>query len=195
VPTWQTSLRHARELRRTETELAQLNQWSVAGLWLEHALAERQPAVEGEYARLVPPNRDKERLFLELARVADRSGVSAFDLEEEEQPPGMGDDAWGGGTPPPGSSPDAPPLDIPSLDAPPLDGAAVGGGEAPLPEIPVHAYRVEARFVGDFPQVARFLAELQRIPRALSLSRLTAYTASQGIEVELELDFYVDAEQ
>jgi hypothetical protein len=175
VPTWQGSLRKGRELRQIEEQLADLQRWSVSGLWLERTLAQRGPAVETKYRRLIPARRDKEQLFLELARVADRSGVAGFDLREEERP-----QSWLAQDP---DLDDVPPLD-------PDDPVAVE--ERPLPSIPLQTYRVQARFRGDFPRIARFLAELRTIPRILSLHSLVARSATEGVEVELELDFYVD---
>jgi hypothetical protein len=183
IPAWRASLRRGDELIATEEQLAQLNLWAVTGLWLERSLAEREPALLARYTRLIPARRDKERLFLDLARVADSSGVMAFDLKEEER-----SGSWLAQDPDAmmeGGATDAMPATDDMMD----DGA---GTDRPLPRVPVQQYRVRATFTGDFARVARFLTELQKIPRALSLHRLAARSAPQGIEVELELDFYVD---
>ena len=82
VPAWQTALRQHREVRQVEAKLADLDRWSVAGLWLERTLVPRQEAVTPVWDRLFPSERHCEALFLDLARVADESGVTRFELHE-----------------------------------------------------------------------------------------------------------------
>lgn len=82
VPAWQKALRQHREVRQVEATLDDLDRWSVAGLWLERTLAPRREAVTPVWDRLFPAERRCEGLFLDLARVADESGVTQFELHE-----------------------------------------------------------------------------------------------------------------
>lgn len=97
VPAWQRALIQHREVRQVESQLEELERWSVAGLWLERTLAPRQEAVIPVWNRLFPAERRCEELFLHLARVADESGVVKFELHELQademtgQAPGVAD--------------------------------------------------------------------------------------------------------
>lgn len=82
VPAWQQALRQHREVRKVEAQLVDLNEWTVAGLWLERSLAPREAAITPVWNRLFPAERRCEDLFLDLARVADSSGVDRFELHE-----------------------------------------------------------------------------------------------------------------
>jgi hypothetical protein len=82
VPVWRKALRQHREVRQVEAKLDDLDRWSVAGLWLERTLVPRQEAVTPVWDRLFPSERRCEALFLDLARVADESGVTKFELHE-----------------------------------------------------------------------------------------------------------------
>jgi hypothetical protein len=82
VPAWQRALKQHREVRQVESQLEELDRWSVAGLWLERTLGPRQEAVTPVWERLFPAERRCEELFLDLARVADESGVAKFELHE-----------------------------------------------------------------------------------------------------------------
>ncbi len=82
LPAWQRALVQHREVRNVEDQMAELDRWTVAGLWLERTLPERQAAVMPAWERLFPAERSCERLFLDLARVADENGVANFELHE-----------------------------------------------------------------------------------------------------------------
>lgn len=82
LPAWQRALVQHREVRRVEDQLSELDRWTVAGLWLERTLPEREAAVMPAWERLFPRQRASERLFLDLARIADESGVENFELRE-----------------------------------------------------------------------------------------------------------------
>ena len=98
VPAWQKALRQHAEVRQVEQQLEELGRWSVAGLWLEQSLGPREAAVMPAWDRLFPAERRCEQLFLDLARVADESGVTNFELHELQademagQAPGMPDE-------------------------------------------------------------------------------------------------------
>lgn len=82
LPAWRKALDQHREVRRVEEQLGELDRWSVAGLWLQRTLPEREAVVNPAWERLFPSERACEQLFLDLARVADQSGVSKFELHE-----------------------------------------------------------------------------------------------------------------
>lgn len=82
LPAWQRALIQHREVRRVEDQLGELDRWTVAGLWLERTLPERDAVVSPAWDRLFPAERACERLFLDLARIADECGVANFELHE-----------------------------------------------------------------------------------------------------------------
>ncbi len=82
IPAWQKAVSQHREVQALEIELAELDQWTVAGLWLEKSLEPRQKAIDPLWQRLFPDQPAKGEFFLDLARVADQSGVGEFELRE-----------------------------------------------------------------------------------------------------------------
>lgn len=98
VPVWKRALGQHREVRQVEAQLGELDRWSVAGLWLGRTLPEREAVVGPVWDRLFPPERACEQLFLDLARVADESGVTKFELHELQadelagEAPGLADE-------------------------------------------------------------------------------------------------------
>jgi len=82
VPAWKDAVNNHREVQDLERELAGLDNWTVAGMWLEKNLEGRQEAINPAWERLFPTGRQREALFLDLARAADTSGVSKFSLRE-----------------------------------------------------------------------------------------------------------------
>ncbi len=175
LPAWQRSLRMHREIETVDRTLDELEHWSVAGLWLEQAVLQREPAVAGTWARLFPAERRREQLFLDLAGIADRSGVAAFALAEITRG-GMPIDAAGGYQE---QVDDAPP---------PMDDDAAS---AQAPAAKLDSYRVRARFEGGFDDTAAFLGGLRRIERAVNVTSLVIRPAGSRLAVELELDIYV----
>lgn len=176
VPAWRRALRLQREVETVERDLADLDRWSVAGLWLEPAVQRREPAVARVWSGLFPARRGREQLFLDLARIADRSGVAAFSLAEITAL-GLPVDEMAGPTGPA----DAPP--------PPPDGTAAA--VAP-PAVTLDSYRVRARFEADFVRAADFLAGLRGIERALDVTNLVIRPSGGRLNVEMEMDVYVD---
>ncbi len=82
LPAWRQAHRQQAEVAAIAGQLAELDRWTVAGLWLEQSLDERAAAIEPAWSALFPAERRREEMFLDLARVADRSGVTAFELRE-----------------------------------------------------------------------------------------------------------------
>lgn len=177
LPGWRQVQQQHGEINQLEQRLADLDRWSVAGLWLEPSVAAREPQVASAWARLFPADRDREQLFLSLAQVADRSGVQAFQLEEitdldlvPVEPDAGYDQA---------DDTDDPVDDWTSQRSP---GALVA---------PAH-YHVRASFSGDYGRTAAFLSGLAALERAVSVHRLAIRPARSGLDIELEMKIYVD---
>lgn len=101
VPAWRQAVDQHREVQALESQLADLDHWTVAGLWLEKTLAPRQAVIDPQWERLFPPETAKGEFFLELARVADTSGVDGFDLRELVPADGVPTPDYGAGQTPP----------------------------------------------------------------------------------------------
>ena len=171
LPAWQKSLAHHREIAQVEAGLAELDSWTVAGKWLELSQAEKGPIIDQAWQQAFPDRRDREQLFLELALVADHSGVDNFNLEETVS---EGSAAF--------------------LVSPPeqsLFGGSVYGVPVEVPKVELNTYRVKASFTGDYTQTANFMGGLQVIDRALSVHDLVVRPSGDMIKVDLELDIYV----
>jgi len=188
LPAWRHALAQHREVREVEDTLTDLDRWTVAGLWLEHTLPERQAAVMPVWERLFPTERACERLFLDLARIADENGVGQFELHElrrdemtgvESDQTGVETDLAGGET---GSA---------GAEAGPAGAEA--GPSAQQATATLSAYRVRARFAGDFTGVAGFLGDLGRLDRAIAVRELEIMPEQGTVQVNLEMDVYVSA--
>jgi len=182
VPSWRDVRQNHQEIEALETELADLDRWIVAGLWLEPAVEAREPRVMAAWERIFPSSRDREALFLDVARVADRAGVREFQLEEVEEMGTFDMGTWSTT----GDAAMAPPSD----DAPPsTDDAPPGDGYTPPPvAITLRPYVVRATFVSDYAAAAAFLGGLENIDRSLDVRQLAIRPARQGVTVELELE-------
>lgn len=88
VPAWRQAVAQHRQVQDLEVQLAALDDWTVAGLWVEKSLGPRQAVINPQWERLFPSRPAKGEFFLDLARVADHSGVSEFELREQVVPEG-----------------------------------------------------------------------------------------------------------
>ncbi len=186
VPTWQGVVARNVEITDLEDRLATMDEWTVAGLWLAQSVTERQLRVDTVFDRLFPDDRARGELFLDLARVADQSGVMGFDLSEANTHGMSGNDVWGDGTSM-GTTDDTGMGDAP----------AAGGNNEPvmqmdLPQVNISSYRVNARFYGDYQRIANFMGGLKNIERAMKVHSLVIRPDKDGIQVDLELDIYVN---
>jgi len=171
VPGWLKVERQHQEIRELDQRLAELDRWHVAGMWLARSLVRRQTVIDGRWNKLFPPERRRSELFLDLARIADDSGVQSFELVELGAAE-MGMTSAGAGAPAPGA----------------------GMGTGAIPEeilAKLDSYRVQARFQGGYEQVARFLGGLNSIERAVRVHNLDIRPSRDDIMVELELDIHV----
>lgn len=170
VPSWLKVERQHREIADLELRLAELDRWHVAGLWLNRSLARRQEVIDSRWDKLFPPERRRSELFLNLARIADESGVRSFELVE------LG----------------AAEMGMTGVMEQPAPGTDMGTDASPDPVLArLNSYRVQARFRGGYEQVARFLGGLNSIERAVSVHNLEIQPARDDITVELELDIHV----
>ena len=171
VPSWRKAISYHREVQELEKGLAELDTWTVAGMWLGKNLGDRADAMEKTWTQTFPSRRLREELFLQLALVADHSGVAGFKLEEikcEEV--------------------------AAFLVSPPQEstfGGTVYGVPVEVPKVSLENYRVKASFQGNYQQTTRFIGGLQSIKRAVSIHHLVARPGTDGITIDLELDIYV----
>ncbi len=157
-------MRQHREIRQVETRLEELDRWSVAGLWLERSLPERQAAVAPAWARLFPEQRSCEELFLDLAGVADACGLRQFSLHELK--------------------PDE--MDMVQAETQSTEADSVATSA-------LSTYRVRAEFESDYIGLAAFLGGLSRLERATTIHQLEVRPLQGAVQTELELDVYVSS--
>ncbi|MEZ4387276.1 MAG: hypothetical protein R3D98_06795 [Candidatus Krumholzibacteriia bacterium] len=180
MPSWRTVRTQQAEIEALNTQLADLDRWTVAGLWLEPLVAAREPEVNAEWYRVFPPERAREALFLDVARVADRCDLKAFQLEEIDQTGAFDMGTWSTATAAMG------PSDVPAGELPPTGDLMTGGPAEP--SIAFHPYTVRGSFEADYARTAAFLGGLARIDRSLDVRRLVIRPARVGVNVELELE-------
>ncbi len=181
LPALDHSYRNDRRLAALDRQAGTLTRWAAAGVWFEAAARLWAPALGAEYERLFPPEKDREQLFLDLARVARNSGITPIDLVEVPSYEIEADQDWSGSADASGQVTEP---DLQSLIeemAPDLSR---------LPGSALSTHRIRARFGASYGELAHLLAGLDTIPRAVTLNRLQATPGAQGIDVEMELDFY-----
>ncbi|NCQ33589.1 hypothetical protein GW813_00660 [bacterium] len=174
VPMGQRVMRDHREVAAVEQELSDLDAWTVAGMWLAPEVARRQPVVAQAWERTFPRMRDRENLFLEIAKVADGSGLEDFKLREIAL-----------------ARDQAPPRLQAIVDSRMGDGGSVRGVPVVVPRIGLQTYRIKATFKSDYQGVTRFLYGLQGLDRALDLHDLVLRDEERQVKVDLEMDVYV----
>lgn len=175
-PAWRTAMRKASEVDNLESRIEHLNRWTVAGVWIEKDVRERSSEIEAEFARLFPPLHDRATLFLQLARIADESGVTDLDLTTVAIHERNARD----------------PVDaMPATDAEMMDSAMASDFGA-SDRLSLQPYRLRARFAADLRRTAAFLRAIDNIDRAITIHRVAARPVATGIAVEMELDVYVN---
>ncbi len=85
IPAWLQVMRQHKEVDFLAVQLAELDRWNVAGKWLGRSLETRRDNVNESWNTLFPSQREREELFLDLALIADDSGVQDFELAEMER--------------------------------------------------------------------------------------------------------------
>ena len=175
VPAFDSALQRHREVQELETQLAELDSWMVAGMWLAPEVAAREPEVDKAWREAFPGRRGREELFLDIARAADASGLEGFDLKEMQLT----------------ADEDAKPALQGTLEALMGGGGSVSGIPVEVPRIDLRTYRLKTSFLTDYAGVSRFLGKLQRINRAMTVHNLDVRSDKGRIKVDLELDVYV----
>jgi hypothetical protein len=192
IPAWQKTRHNEDQLSVTMERHETLNQWAVAGIWLAEEVKLWQPTQQKIYDTLFPTSKQREELFLSLVKVANESGIDPIRILEAE------------GNYRPGASGENNDYDD-YEDGDYDDGNDEAGNEdevlklvdefAPdlmdLPDDALIAHRVRVSCETGYAELARFLAGLKTIPRAVNVHRLTATNGAKGIDVSMELEFYV----
>jgi len=170
IPAWRQAIDQHRQVQELESQLAELDGWTVAGLWIKKSLGPREKVINPQWNRLFPTEEAKGEFFLTLARIADQSQVENFELKElldlEDVIPS--DDLYD-------------------------DGIDDENDTTALMDKPLESYRVQARFQGQYAEVAKFLGGLKTISRAVSVHNLAIQPVLGAVHVDLELDVYVSA--
>lgn len=179
-PAWQASYRNEKRIRTAGSRIEALTNMAAAGAWFNAAAASWEPVQAREYERRFPREKGREELFLEVARVAADADIDPLGLREipiptdgtaDAQDDPLADEEDGG--------------ELARL----VDQFAADTGELPPTEL--LTYRLLATFDTDYARLADFFAGLETIERALTVNSLTAVPGARGINVALELDFYV----
>jgi hypothetical protein len=179
LPAWQRAQLNDRQIEKAATRIASLGQWAAAGVWLDASARRWQPAQEARYEQRFPHEKEREQLFLELARVAREAGIEPMQLRE--LPPR--EDLGGPG-------------DGETLEAQLVDPAVAelvdrfAADTAGLPAADLQSYRLAANFEADYDRLAKFLGGVGNIERAVTVRELNAVPKLDLIEVALEMEFY-----
>ncbi len=179
LPAWQRAQYNARQIDNASARIASLGQWAAAGAWLEASAHQWQPAQDARYERRFPREKDREQLFLELARVAREAGIEPMQLREL----------------PPLEDPGAV-IESESPEEEILDPAVAelvdrfAADTASLPTVQLQSYRLAANFETDYDRLARFLGGVGNLERAVTVRELNAVPKQDVIEVALEMEFY-----
>ncbi len=184
LPAWKNARRNEVRIAAMSARLVALNQWSVAGVWLGEEIRQWEPVQRETYDRLFPAEKAREDLFLELVRVANTCGIDPIRIMEAPHAYRPGTEDWDEGYyyDEEAENIDTVINELINEFAPDLSG---------LPNEKLVAHRALVDFAADYDELAKFLESLEFISRALSLHRLTAAPLEDGVEVRLELDFYV----
>ena len=186
LPSWHGVHQRNSEIHALQEQLATMDDWTVAGMWLAPSVNQRSLPVNAAFSRLFPTERGREELFLSLAKVADASGVDDFGLSEASALGMDGNDVWSDGASM-GTEENAPPAG----DDMAMENDAGMGMGLDIPKVELDSYRVKARFSGDYQRIAQFMGGLKNIERALKVHSLVVRPEKDGIQVDLELDVYV----
>lgn len=179
LPTWQRAQRNDRQIVKASSRLASLGQWAAAGVWLDASAQRWQPIQAVRYEQRFPREKDREQLFLELARLAREAGIEPLQLRELPAAEEMSA---------PLESDEATEELVDPAVAELVDRFAADTGD--LPATGLQSYRLAANFATDYGRLARFLGGIGRLERAVTVRELTAVPKLDQIDVALEMEFY-----
>jgi hypothetical protein len=182
-PTLRASQRQAAEISALDARAATLAGWS-GGRALPAVDAARWETSLGErFEQLFPRERQLEQLFMEIATIANESGVDPVQLRADvgaaaAYSEGKGELLSAQGT---GGQPEE------------LEALAASLGLAPrdLPVSDLRAYRLQVNFDADYEHLARFTDALRTLSRAVCVRNLQVRRGSREVAVQMELEYYV----
>jgi len=175
LPSWRAARQNVEWAERLEADSARWGRWMDVGASIERTVDSRSRRVDERWERLFPRRKDMDLLFLDLARIADDCEVRDFFLAE------LGSGLPGGSD----SKPD--PTESPAA------GMDEGTADAPASTAELKTYAVRTRFEADLESTARFLDELESIPRALDVRKIDIRDSGTGLLVEMEMELYVSS--
>ncbi|MBN1164261.1 MAG: hypothetical protein JXB45_06760 [Candidatus Krumholzibacteriota bacterium] len=180
LPVWKKAVDNQDRIERASQRFSSWSEMSAAGVWLEALIEQSDSTLQAEYNRLFPFRKDREKLFLELARMAESNGIDPFTLREVDIV-----DAEGGIDP----TEDEPPPEKPRND---IDRLAqyFATDLSTLPRAGLRTFRCEVKFDADYCRMVRFLTGLKSVSRAITLHALKVERSSSGISVAMEFDYY-----
>lgn len=178
-PALRDSRRNGGEIGALESRIETLSGWSGGRALLTADAGPWEREQRARWGRLFPPERRLQELFLQLATAANRSGVDPVQLRV---------------LPPEGEGGHGRLLavnDDPAALGNLLDG--LGLSAADLPRCDLRAHRLRLTFDADYGDLARFGDALRRLDRAVTVRSLRARRGNHGVNVDMELEYYVQA--
>ncbi len=181
-PSLRTSRQQAAEISACDARAASLARWN-GGRALPAAEAARWEATLGaRFEQLFPRERRLEQLFMEIATIANESGVDPVQLRADIGAAADGERK--------GELRSARGTAVQLED---LEALAATLGLAPgdRPVSDLRAYRLQVNFDADYEHLARFTDALGTLSRAVCIRNLQARRGSRGVAVQMELEYYV----
>lgn len=143
------------------------------------------------FDRMFPRQRGLQKLFYEIAAAANRSDVDPVKISVKN--PGFGED-W---------RDDSPDRAVDDMDDDMDDDMGEGGIESlyasldispdEFPGNELQSHRLAVEVDAGYDNVARFLDEVSRLDRAVTVSNLDMKTGDRGVVALIELEYYVQA--
>jgi hypothetical protein len=184
-PALRASRRQAAEISALDARAATLAGWS-GGRALPAADAARWEASLGErFEQLFPRERRLEQLFLEIATIANESGVDPVQLRADVGAAAAAGEGKGELLSARGAG--GQPEELEAL------AATLGLAPRDLPTSDLRAYRLLVSFDADYEHLARFTDALRTLSRAVCVRNLQVRRGSRGVAVQMELEYYVQA--
>ena len=181
-PALRVSRQQAAEISASEARAATLAGWN-SGRALPAAEAARWEATLDErFEQLFPRERRLEQLFMEIATIANESGVDPVQLRAAV---GAAADGEARGELLRARGATRQPEDLEAL------AATLGLAPHNRPASDLRAYRLQVNFDADYEHLARFTDALGTLSRAVCVRNLQARRGSRGVAVQMELEYYV----
>ncbi len=179
LPAVQDALENVGRIRSTSAEMESLAEMSAAGVWFEAVVLYSGKDLQDEYDRLFPKEKQREELFLHIARLAKSNGIDPFTLREIAILP-----SDGGGEDSDTETYDAAEEELSLI----VEQFAIDVSD--LPDTGLRTFRLAIGFDADYGRLMNFIEDIESVPRALKLHRLSVEPATGGITVAMEIDYY-----